>query len=155
MLSLCCVFVGASHFMVFSQNVNFTPRCALYIQSITTHICTYTKSLVEQLASGNYSSHIALKRETRILFISWFFGFFFWSFFCLFFLLSVFVPKLCMSWSSFQKKGHCLACYIVVGLLDNFFVLDWFEEWRICLAVRQVYIIVTWIASKWTEVLSN
>lgn len=81
MLSLCCVFVGASHFMVFSQNVNFTPRCALYIQSITTHICTYTKSLVEQLASGNYSSHIALKRETRILFISWFFVFFFVCFF--------------------------------------------------------------------------
>lgn len=141
MLSLCCVFVGASHFMVFSQNVNFTPRCALYIQSITTHICTHTKSLVEQLASGNYNSHMALKRETRILFISFFFP------------LCVCAETLHVL--EFVIEEGALPCYIVVGLLDNFFVLDWFEEWCICLAVRQVYIIVTWIVSKWTEVLSN
>lgn len=67
---------------------------------------------------------MALKRETRILFIS----FFFFSPLC--------VCAEALHVLEFVLEEGALPCYIVVGLLDNFFVLDWFEEWRICLAVR-------------------
>lgn len=68
---------------------------------------------------------MALKRETRILFISFFF----------------FSSPLCVCAEAlhvleFVLEEGALPCYIVVGLLDNFFVLDWFEQCRICLAVR-------------------